>query len=243
MGYGLYYDATPATAALERLAELARTFPDARASLLGPMAAISAMLDRFDEARRLLDERRGLAEEFGQRWALAQTDWWAGLVEALGGELERAESRLRAAHAISLEMGIRRMAGQIAGDLAEVVYGLGRQEEAFAIAEELRTNPPAHDLMVLNMWRGPHGKVLAARGRSAEAEREVREYVLFAERLRAAMVAGRSQMDLAEVLMLAGRKDEAVQAMIRAAQWFAEKGSLPSVRDVERSIERLRAGA
>ena len=42
-------------------------------------------------------------------------------------------------------MGIRRMAGQIAGDLAEVVCELGRKSEAFAIAEELRANPPAHD--------------------------------------------------------------------------------------------------
>ena len=243
IGYVLVYGSTPATPGLERLAELARTFPDARASVLGPMAATSAMLDRFDEARRLLEERRGLAEEFGQRWALAQTEWWAGFVETLGGELGVAESYLRAAHAISLEMGIRRMTSQIAGDLAEIVYELGRHEEAFAIAEELRTNPPAYDVLALITWRGVHGKVLASRGRSKEAEQQVREGLLIAEGAGAAMIAGRFLLDLAEVLTLSGKKDEAVQAVGGAAHRYAAKGSLPSARQAERARERLLAGA
>ncbi len=242
IGYGLLYDATPASAALERFTELARTFPDARASLIGPMAATSAMLDRFDEARRLLDERRGLAEEFGQRWALAQTEWWAGSVEAMGEELGVAESHLRVAHSISLEMGIRRMAGQIAGDLAEVVYELGRQEEAFAIAEELRTNPPAHDALALIIWRGVHGKVLASRGKGEEAELQVREGLEVAERAGAPMLAGRFLMDLAEIMTLSGRKDEAAQTLGEALRLYAAKGSLPSVRMAERALEQLRAG-
>ena len=243
LGYGLVYDTTPAPEALERFAELAHTFPYASASVLGPMAVTSAMLDRFDEARRLLDERRDLAEEFGQRWALAQTEWWAGSVETLGGKLEAAESHLRAAHSISLEMGIRRMAGQIAGDLADVVYELGRQEEAFAIAEGLRTDPPAHDALTLITWRGVHGKVLASRGDGEEAELQVREGLGAAERAGAAMIAGRMLMDLAEVLMLSGKKDEAVRAIGDAARWFGAKGSLPSMRMAERALEQLRAGA
>jgi class 3 adenylate cyclase/tetratricopeptide (TPR) repeat protein len=242
MGYVFLYDATPAAAANERLARLALTFPDARASVLGPMAAFSAMLDRFDEARRSLDERRSLAEEFGQRWALAQTEWWAGFVETLAGELTSAESRLRAALAISTEMGIPRMAGGIAGDLAEVVYQLGRPEEAFAIAEELRTNPPGEDVLALLVWRGVHGKVLAARGSGEEAEQEVREALLVAERAGAALIAGRCHMDLAEVLMLNGKKDEAVRAVDGAVRWYAAKGSLPSVRAAERMHERILAG-
>jgi tetratricopeptide (TPR) repeat protein len=242
LGYGLVYDATPAPVALERFAELARTFPDARASVLGPIAFTSAMLDRFDEARRLLDERRDLAEEFGQRWALAQTEWWAGSVETLGGALEAAESHLRVALSISLEMGVRRMAGQIAGNLADVVYELGRQEEAFAIAEELRTNPPAYDVLARTAWRGVYGKVLASQGKGERAELQVREGLEAAERAGAAMISGRMQMDLAEVLMLSGKKDEAVSAMREAAQWFGAKGSLPSIRMTERALEQLRAG-
>ena len=243
LGFLLLHDTTPASAALERLAELARTFPDARPSALGPMAATSAMLDRFDDGRRLLDERRGLAEEFGQRWALAQTEWLAGFVEALAGEPRDAEPHLRQALTISLELGIRRMAGQIAGDLAQVVYALGRQSEAFAIAEELRANPPAHDVQVLNMWRGVHGKVLASQGRGEEAEQEVREGLLFAERARAPMIAGRFLMDLAEVLSLIGKTDDAVQALGGAVRWYGAKGSLPSVREAERARERLLTGS
>ena len=158
-------------------------------------------------------------------------------------ELRDAESHLREALTISLEMGIRRMAGQIAGDLAEVVYELGRQSEAFAIAEELRANPPAHDALVLNMWRGVHGKVLASRGRGEEAEQEVREGLLFAERAGAPMIVGRFLTDLAEVLALNGKRDEAVQALGGAMRSYAAKGCLPSVREVERGLARLLAGA
>jgi class 3 adenylate cyclase/tetratricopeptide (TPR) repeat protein len=242
IGYALLYGATPAAAAYERLAELDRTIPEARASVLGPMAATSAMLDRFDDARRLLDERRDLAEEFGQRWALAQTEWWAGVVETLAGELPSAESHLRAAHAIVLELGIRRMAGQISGDLAEVVYELGRRDEAFAIAEELRINPPAHDALALIVWRGVHGKVLAALGRGDEAEQQVREGLSVAKWAGAPTIAGRCLMDLAEVLTLAGKKDEAVQAADGALRSYAAKGSLPSVREAERTLQRILAG-
>jgi class 3 adenylate cyclase/tetratricopeptide (TPR) repeat protein len=239
LGYGLFYGDTPAMAGLERLAELARTFPDARPSVLGPMAALFAMLDRFDESRQMLQERSSLAAEFGQSWALAQTEWWAGFVEALGRELGSAEAHLRAAHAISLQLGIRRMAGQIAGDLTEVLYELGREEEAFAIAEDLRTNPPAHDALVLNTWRGVHGKVLASRGRSAEAEQEVREGLSFFERAGTPMLAGRFLMDLAEVQRLSGKKDEAIQTLEGAVRSYAAKGSLPSVREAERTLEEL----
>ena len=163
-------------------------------------------------------------------------------MEILAGESEDAESHLRVAHAMSLEMGIRRMAGQIAGDLAQVVFELGRQDEAFAIAEELRANPPAYDVLALNMWRGVHGKVLASRGGVEEAEQEVREGLAFAERSGAPMIAGRLSLDLASVLMLAGKKDEAVQTMDGAVGWYAAKGSIPSVREAKGALERLLAG-
>ncbi len=242
MGYVFLYDATPAAAALERLSELASTFPDARASVLGPMAAMSAMLDRFDEARRLLEERRGLAEEFGQRWALAQTEWWAGFVETLAEQLADAESHLSEAHAIASEMGIKRMAGQVAGDLAEVVYELGRHEEAFEIAKELRTNPPGEDVQALNIWRGVYGKVLAARGLGHEAEHVVRMGVSLGERVGAPILAGRFLMDLAEVLRLSGKSDEALEVIDEAIRCYVAKGSLPSVRAAERARELLAAG-
>ncbi len=242
LGNGLLYDATPATAGLERLTELARTFPDARPSVLGPMASLSAMLDRFDEARRMVEERLSLAREFGQGWALAQTEWGAGFVDTMRRELASAESHLRAGHTISLELGIRRMAGQIACDLAEVVWELGREEEAFAIAEDLRTNPPAHDVLVLNMWRGVHGKFLASRGRGAEAEQEVREGVTFAERAGAPMLAGRFLMDLAEVQRLSGRRMRPSRTVEAALRSYTAKGSLPSVREAERTLAGLLGG-
>jgi len=57
------------------------------------------------------------------------------------------------------------------------------------------------------------------------------------------MIAGRFLMDLAEVLALNGKRDEAVRAMGAAVHRYAAKGSLPSVRDAERALDRLTAGA
>jgi hypothetical protein len=49
-------------------------------------------------------------------------------------------------------------------------------------------------------------------------------------------------MDLAEVLALSGKKDEALQAIGEAVRSYAVKGSLPSVRAAERAREMLTAG-
>ena len=56
------------------------------------------------------------------------------------------------------------------------------------------------------------------------------------------MIAGRFLMDLAQVLALAERKNEAILAIGRALRWFTTKGSLPSLRQAERARERLLAG-
>jgi hypothetical protein len=93
------------------------------------------------------------------------------------------------------------------------------------------------------MWRGVHGKCLASRGRGEEAEREVREGVFFAEGAGSPMLIGRFLMDLGEVQRLSGKEDEAVQSVAGALRSYAAKGSLPSVREAERALEHLLAGA
>ena len=135
----------------------------------------------------MLDERWDSAEEFGQRWALAQTEWWAGFVDTLGRELRDAESHLREAHAILARDGHpadggpdRRLTSQRSSRSSVGRAKPSRSPRSFG------ANPPAHDVLVLNMWRGVHGKVLASRGRGEEAEQEVREGLSFAERAGAA---------------------------------------------------------
>ena len=78
-------------------------------------------------------------------------------------------------------------------------------------------------------------KVLASQGRGEEAEQEVREGLLFAERAGAPMIAGRFLMDLAEIFALTGKKDEATRPSAELCVGTPRKGaSRPCVRRNER---------
>ena len=74
------------------------------------------------------------------------------------------------------------------------------------------------------MWRSILAKVLARRGHGAEAEELAREAVARAEATDYHSMRGDAQLDLAEVLKLAGRTDEAIGAARAAEERYEPKG-------------------
>ena len=71
--------------------------------------------------------------------------------------------------------------------------------------------------------------MLARRGDFDAAERAAREAVAIAERSDLLNTQADALLDLAEVLALAGRGDEAKAAAGEAAERFERKGNLPSL--------------
>ena len=86
------------------------------------------------------------------------------------------------------------------------------------------------------IWRQVRAKVLARRGEHAEAERLAREAVAIGEGTDSLVGQGDANADLAEVLLLAGKRDEAATALRRALERYERKGHVVLA---ERMRERL----
>jgi Flp pilus assembly protein TadD len=81
-------------------------------------------------------------------------------------------------------------------------------------------------------------KVLARRGQHAEAERLARDAVAGADGTGSLVSQGDVRLDLAEVLELAGRRDDATAALREALERYERKGALVPA---QRARERLAA--
>ena len=91
---------------------------------------------------------------------------------------------------------------------------------------------------------GVLARVLAQRGRLEEAERMAREAVTHFEGTKLSIERTTVLMDLAEVLRLAGRTDEAVLTLRTALELFEQKGDVVSAARARVLIEDLtNAGA
>ena len=86
--------------------------------------------------------------------------------------------------------------------------------------------------------RQVQAKVLARRGQHAEGERVAREAVALADGTDGLIFQGDALRDLAEVLELAGRREEATTALREALDRYERKGALAPA---ERVRERLAA--
>src|SRR5205807_9738446 len=131
---------------------------------------------------------------------------WEAMVERLAAGVETLE-----------RMGDRGFMSTTASYLAEARCRLGRDEEAERFTEKARAAGSADDVSVQVQWRSVQAKVLARRGLADEAEKLAREAVAIAEATDFHNMRGDAHLDLAEVLKLAGRGDDAVAAA-RAAE-------------------------
>ena len=82
--------------------------------------------------------------------------------------------------------------------------------------------------------------MLARRGEHAEAERLAREAVAIGEKTDILNGQGDAHADLAEVLLLGGKADEAAAALEQALERYERKGNLVMAR---RTRDRLAATA
>jgi class 3 adenylate cyclase len=120
------------------------------------------------------------------------------------------------------------------------LFALDRLDEAYAWtgrAEELGASDDAFTQLV---WRQVRAKVLARRGQHAESERLAREAVAIGEGTEFVSGQGDANADLAEVLLLAGRVEEAAEALEVALARYERKGNVVMVERMRDRLEGLR---
>ena len=192
------------------------------------LACFWAMGGKFDEARASFAHGLEILEDLGQQLNVAGTSQEFFDIAMLAGDPAAAEECLRSACEMLERMGDKGFLGTRLGCLAEAVYAQGRFAEAEQIcsqAEAVTARDPS-DIDAQFRWRIVRAKVLAQAGEHGAAEILARDA--------ASLIAGTDwlnaragvQMDLAEVLELAGRGDEARAAVEEALRLYEAKENL-----------------
>jgi class 3 adenylate cyclase/tetratricopeptide (TPR) repeat protein len=229
--------ATPADEALERLDRLLPESPDAY-SLIN-RAWLLAMLDRFDEAVPLARESNARLRDLdGRRFGesrLAEIAIYTGDHEAAAGHLRELCEWLE-------EQGLLGYLCSFAPDLGRELCRLGRYEEAEPLARRGRELAEEGDVTAQASWRQTQALVHLHRGEYAEGERLAREAVAVMEQTDGLNFHGRALCVLAEVLLAAGRDEEAVVALTDALERYERKRNLPMARQVREELAGLQAG-
>jgi len=234
------YGPTPVAAAEERCRQLlARAGEDRRthAIILCVQAHLAAMDGRFDQAREAYMKSREVLDELGWRFHAALTSLDSGAVEMLAGDPVAAERELRMDYETLNEMGERDYMPTTAALLAEALYEQSRFGDAESFAQISETFAASEDITSQFLWRCVRAKVAAQRGEPA-AETLVLEALELTEKTEELESQAQVFMDLAEVLELSGRSDEAVPHLREALARYDAKGNVVSAA---RARERLDA--
>jgi class 3 adenylate cyclase/tetratricopeptide (TPR) repeat protein len=227
----LLYGPRPVEDALRRCAEVrARSAGDRRveAGLLQAEAQLSAMAGRFEGVRDTIGRAVTILEDLGLSLLAHSGREVLGVVEMLAGDFPAAEAALRTAYETLERMGERGWLSTIGAELARAVYAQGRYEEAdryAGLSEELGASD---DIATRVPSLGVRAKVAARRGAHGDAEALAREAAALSLATDCLDLRGEAHMDLAEVLRLAGRPEEAQHHLDAAVREFEAKGNLVS---------------
>jgi class 3 adenylate cyclase/tetratricopeptide (TPR) repeat protein len=201
------------------------------------LAGLEAMRGRFSEARARVAQARAILTEFGLTYFLAHSRDVAALVETLARNPARAETELRASYEELREMGEKTFLAENAAQLAQALYAQERYDEAerFVRASEEASSGRAQKAY----WGPVRAKLLARRGDAKAAEALAGESVaIWAERDNR-LWHGFALLDLAEVLRLAGRAEEAVSVVEQAVELFERKGIVPAAEGARSLLAEL----
>ena len=207
-------------------------------------AGALAMLGRFDEARAILAQVRAELVDRGGGIPLAMVTGQNSVdVELLAGDPAAAAELGEEGCRLLEELGEQSLLSTAAGGLAQALYALDRLEEADAWAGRSAELGASDDALTQMLWRQVRAKVLARCGEHAEAERLAREAVAICDRIDMLVAQGDVYADLAEVLLLTGKADEAAATLEQALERYERKGNLVSAQRARARLAELQGAA
>jgi hypothetical protein len=218
----------------------AGSLPSLRPFLTGIGGAIESLLGNFDEARRLYDEGAGQLRELGEpppggsfeaRWRM----------ETLADNPAAAEAQISQSYDLLHSAGDLAHASTAAVFRAISCFDLGRFDDAWRFAEECRETSASDDAINQYLWRAVEAKLLARQGRLDDAEALIRETVEWTDRTDE--FVGRSYVChvVADLSLIAGRRDDALSALHRALELAEPKGATVLIEKAARRLAELDA--
>jgi class 3 adenylate cyclase len=205
---------------------------------LANLGQLEAMRGNFAVARDLCGRAQEQARERGQLLIFGGASMEAAEVELLADDAERAaEVALEGVDTLE-QLGEHGWLSTVAGWAAEALYRLGRDEEAWRMTDKADAAGSAQDVITQMLIRQVRAKILARRGDLDEAERLAREAVELALPTDSPEAKAASLRDLAIVLIAAGKRGEALEALDEARVLYEQKGHTVGVA----GVEELRSG-
>ena len=203
-------------------------------------AWLLAMLGRFEDAVPLAERaRKRIFELTGANWA----DWMPAFIEAYRGDHAATVGYLRPFCEFLDRRGERFYLSSEGPLLARELCMLGRYDEAQRWVDVARGLGVRQSVLGEAAWRKAQALVHAGREEHTEALELARQAVEIIDRTDGLDFQGETYCDLAQVLVAAGRTDEAAEALAQALDRYERKKNLAMVAQVRPRLEALRGAA
>jgi len=237
----LFYGPTPVGAAITRCDELLETADRlGEANLFVYLGGLSAMQGRTEDGCALAERASGLYDELGLAGSRFTTlAPVSAEIATLAGDPAAAERILRESCAAFEVMGDRVHLASQAAQLGDTLYAQGEHGEADRWTRIAEENASAHDIDAQLSWHAVRAKLLARTVGVAEGETLAREAVKLARRTDAINLHARVLLDLAEVLRLGRRSEEAAGAVETAIRLLDRKENEVAARRARALLAEL----
>jgi DNA-binding SARP family transcriptional activator len=198
------------------------------ASALRALAGLKAMAGSFDEARELVASHKEILQELGLTVTAASAAETYSIVEMLAGDPAAAERELSLGYGILEEIGETANFPDLAAKLADALYAQGEDDRALELSQVSERATAADDLSAGVQWRAVRAKLVARQGRLDEAETLAREAVSLAGETDFLVLRADACLDLADVVRVAGRREEANAFIQQGLELYERKGNTVS---------------
>jgi tetratricopeptide (TPR) repeat protein len=202
---------------------------------LAYVARLFAMSGRFDAARSLVAEAMAINADLGRKYYIAADHAkWVSTIEWLAGTPQAAEPAIRRGIDLLMQLGENHASPRLYTDLSRLLVHRGRIDEAEAWLP-VRLEPRMRDWSFA-AWQSVRALILAYRGDLVAAVALAQNAATQALEMDSPIQTGQALEDLAEVLELAGRSSDAIDALRRAIDQYEAKGATAPARRLERVL-------
>jgi DNA-binding SARP family transcriptional activator/tetratricopeptide (TPR) repeat protein len=229
--------AAEASRVCERVLHEVAGDPVAEATLLSTLAELNGMQGDEGAAEELAARCRHILDDLGQPvWLTAV---WFGYLAMIRDDYAAIEIEVRPAYEALRAASRTGQFSSLAIVLAQAAYAQGRYDEAKQFTREAEEVSRANDVQCQTIWRSTRAKALARQGQLDTAEALGREAVAFAAESDFHPVHAEALVDLAEVLRIAGRADEASPLVRHAITLHERKGNVISAAKARDLLAKL----
>jgi class 3 adenylate cyclase/tetratricopeptide (TPR) repeat protein len=211
----------------------------AEGSLHSARAVLLAMVGRTEEARASAARARSILEDLGGVLPIMCIGSRTGLMEEILGDHEASLEAMRGPLEILERLGEKSFFSTLAGQNARVLALVGRLDEAEEFVRKSQEASPPDDWASQITWREGLALVQAQRGNLEEAERVARDAIGLTQGVDYLPQIGDAWYDLGFVLRLAGRTEEAAEALRQAMALREAKGDVVRAAQTREELAAL----